>query len=310
MGWTTLGHTPLQVAVFALVVAGTVTRAQAQPASWVPTGSWVADAQGCKLWTPSPAKSGPVQWSGACEAGHAQGAGELRLPGGTTVSGTFVNGRLDGQGSIDFANGDRFVGLLREGVAAGSGRYTWAKGDSYEGEFASGQPWGQGDYRHADGSVYSGAFVRGMPSGRGRLTLSTGLGYDGQFETGTPTTPGAFFRKDGPAPEDSLDTRIQLSLRYAATQLATSARARVSAATICRAMPAPRLPVVNWKGKALYKVVATVTDGKVTAMQATALVPGVPLEVRREFLASVESALRAYDCPGNHVFEQEFQFGL
>lgn len=343
----------------AVLLGATVAPAQMVDAL-PPTGQWVADAEGCKVWAPRAVTGVTVQWRGACDAGLAEGPGELRwmamgrvvslyqgdmkagrrngqgvltltngmgyeggfaddqfngpgvlrMPGGSTTRGQFVAGRAEGPGRIEHANGDRYEGQLRRGVASGAGRYDWAQGDRYEGEFAGGQPSGTGEYRFADGSVYTGAFVQGVPAGRGRLVLASGVGFEGAFASGAPSSAGAFFRTDGTAVENSPELRTQLSLRYARTPSAPSARSAVTAAMVCRTMARPNIPALHWKGTARYRALATVKQGKVTAVEITVMTDGIPREANRALAMSIEQALRAYDCPGDHVFEQEFQFAL
>ena len=69
------------------------------------------------------------------------------------------------------------------------------------------------------------------------------------------------------------------------------------------------MPAVNWSGNALYKVLATVKAGRVSSIEVTPLRGGVDRKAQRAFIASIESTLKeSYECPGDHVFEQEFQF--
>lgn len=350
-------------------------------ASDCPAEDWIADAQGCKVLNVRPVPNTSVQWSGGCQAGLAEGKGQLRwlvdgkpatsyegemkagrysgpgvlttatgiryegefadglyagrgklsLPSGLVQQGEFSAGRIDGactltwpkgdryegrcrlglaqgEGQLRFSNRDLYAGAFRHGQPSGQGEYRWAGGDTYQGEFRSGKPWGTGEYRFADGSRYGGNFSDGLPSGRGRVELPDGLGYEGNFESGNPTTPGAFFKMGGTAPDDSLMLRMQLALRYAQVSEVPVARRFASPQTLCRTMPSPQLPVVNWKGEALYKVVGTIRGGRVVGIEVTPLRPGVDPLAQRAFVASIEQALQTYDCPGEHVFEQEFQF--
>lgn len=249
-------------------------------------------------------------YRGEFVAGRFEGACKLSWASGNQYDGECKSGRLEGTGKIQFANGDRYAGAMHAGWPSGQGRYTWSRGDSYEGAFLAGKPVGTGEYRFADGSHYEGSFSDGLPSGRGRLELVDGLGYEGNFESGNPTTPGAFFKVGGVSPEDSLQQRMRLTLPYAKPQSLDAFRQYTSVGMVCRVMTRPQLPVVNWKGQALYKMVATVRNGSVVAMEVTSLRAGVDPTAQRELIASIERATKTYDCPGNHVFEQEFQFVL
>jgi periplasmic protein TonB len=87
--------------------------------------------------------------------------------------------------------------------------------------------------------------------------------------------------------------------------------AKITAAMVCTKMSKPELPSVNWSGEALYKAVATVKAGRVTAVEITSLRGGVDRKAQRALVQAIESTLRdTYECPGDHVFEQEFQFKI
>jgi len=87
--------------------------------------------------------------------------------------------------------------------------------------------------------------------------------------------------------------------------------AKITAGMVCTKMGKPDMPSVSWSGEALYKVVATVKAGRVAAIEVTSLRSGVDRKAQRALIASIESTLKeTYECPGDHVFEQEFQFKL
>lgn len=50
--------------------------------------------------------------------------------------------------------------------------------------------------------------------------------------------------------------------------------------------------------------------GRGVGIEVTPLRAGVDPLAQRAFVSSIEQALKTYDCPGDHVFEQEFQFVL
>jgi periplasmic protein TonB len=86
---------------------------------------------------------------------------------------------------------------------------------------------------------------------------------------------------------------------------------KITAGMVCTKMGRPELPSVNWSGDALYKVTATVKAGRVTAIEVQSLRSGVDRKAQRALIASIEATLRdTYECPGDHVFEQEFQFRI
>ncbi|KQV89051.1 MULTISPECIES: hypothetical protein [unclassified Roseateles] len=85
----------------------------------------------------------------------------------------------------------------------------------------------------------------------------------------------------------------------------------VKAAMVCTKMGKPEMPSVNWSGEALYKAIATVKAGRVTAVEITSQRGGVDRKAQRALIQAIEATLRdTYECPGDHVFEQEFQFKI
>jgi periplasmic protein TonB len=87
--------------------------------------------------------------------------------------------------------------------------------------------------------------------------------------------------------------------------------AKITAGMVCTKMGKPEMPSVNWSGEALYKAVATVKAGRVTAVEITSLRGGVDRKAQRALVQAIEATLRdSYECPGDHVFEQEFQFKI
>ena len=85
----------------------------------------------------------------------------------------------------------------------------------------------------------------------------------------------------------------------------------VKAAMVCTKMGKPELPSVNWSGEALYKAIATVKAGRVTSVEITPLRGGVDRKAQRAMTQAITQTLQdTYECPGDHVFEQEFQFKI
>lgn len=85
----------------------------------------------------------------------------------------------------------------------------------------------------------------------------------------------------------------------------------VTPRSVCTKMGTPEAPSVNWSGEALFKVIATVKAGRVVATEVRALRGGFDAKTRRALQSAIESTLRdSYECPGNHQFEQEFQFRI
>ena len=86
---------------------------------------------------------------------------------------------------------------------------------------------------------------------------------------------------------------------------------KVTAGMVCTKMGKPEVPSVNWSGEALYKAVATVKAGRVTSVEITPLRGGVDRKAQRAMTQAITQTLQdTYECPGDHVFEQEFQFKI
>ena len=68
---------------------------------------------------------------------------------------------------------------------------------------------------------------------------------------------------------------------------------------------------MSWSGEAAFRVVGTVKAGRVTGVDIQALRGNLDGKSRRALQSAISSALRdSYECPGDHVFEQEFQFRI
>lgn len=280
-------------------------------------------------------------YDGDMKAGRASGQGVLTTAAGVRYEGGFVGGQLEGQcaivwqsglrydgecragspdgrGQMRYANGDHFRGDVSGGVLQGQGRYVWARGDAYKGDFRGGVMAGNGDYRFADGSRYVGGFSGNRPSGQGRVVLPNGLGYEGPFEHGVPTGDSRFFKPGEAALADSPQHRDRLSLAYAEPQVAfvqvtqvqrPVVHRYVSSHSVCRSMGQPQVAPLNWSGEALYEAVAEVKDGSVVSVALKALKPAGNPTAQARLEEAIERALRqTYECPGNHVFVQQFQF--
>lgn len=96
----------------------------------------------------------------------------------------------------------------------------------------------------------------------------------------------------------------------AALLLAMSAQAQ-EAAPICK-VPQPKVSNVEWRGHAAYQAKAQVQDGRVVGMvEITSLKGGVDRRAQRMLAQAIDAAVRRATCqPGEHVFEQRFDFDL
>ena len=84
---------------------------------------------------------------------------------------------------------------------------------------------------------------------------------------------------------------------------------KITAAMVCTKRGTPEMPSVSFDGEALYKVIATVKAGRVVSTEVTSLRGGIDRKAQRALIAAIDSTLKeTYECPGDHVFEQEFVF--
>nr|WP_305800533.1 hypothetical protein [Shinella sp. XGS7] len=87
--------------------------------------------------------------------------------------------------------------------------------------------------------------------------------------------------------------------------------AKITAGMVCTKMGKPEVPAVNWSGEALYRATATVKSGRVVGVEIASLRGGVDRRAQRALVQAITDTLKdTYECPGDHVFEQEFQFRI
>ncbi len=96
----------------------------------------------------------------------------------------------------------------------------------------------------------------------------------------------------------------------AAALLAVAAQAQ-QAAPLCKAPP-PDVSNVEWRGQAAYLAKAAVKDGRIAGLvEITSLKGGIDRRAQRQLIQAIDAAVRRATCaPGNHVFEQRFDFDL
>ncbi|MEJ5999319.1 hypothetical protein [Paucibacter soli] len=85
------------------------------------------------------------------------------------------------------------------------------------------------------------------------------------------------------------------------------------AASYCSKMANPEVPVIRWVGDARFTLLAEVKDGKVRDIQYTEIKTSRAIQATAllGLMGSIEVALRqGYECPGDHVFKQEFLFRI
>ncbi|MCE4536915.1 ABC transporter substrate-binding protein [Pelomonas sp. P7] len=130
-----------------------------------------------------------------------------------------------------------------------------------------------------------------------------------EFQVTAPAPPAPAIQSTQVAPPAVAEVRPAPPPAPAAPPAAKPAK--ITAGMVCTKMGKPEMPSVNWSGEALYKAVATVKSGRVTAVEITSLRGGVDRKAQRALVQAIEQTLRdTYECPGDHVFEQEFQFKI
>jgi|GEM_PF-506678 len=139
-------------------------------------GTWIADANGCKIWEPTPGKNETVTWSGACVNGYADGTGTLQsIVNGalfSTYDGNLAGGKQEGKGSTLYANGDRYEGSYVNGQFEGLGMIQYASGIRYEGSWKAGKYDGIGKITTRDKQVTESEFKAGNRVGPSRTSES------------------------------------------------------------------------------------------------------------------------------------------
>ena len=131
-----------------------------------------------------------------------------------------------------------------------------------------------------------------------------------EFQVTAPAPPAPPIQSTQVAPPATAEIRPQPAPVPAAPP-APKAPTKVTAGMVCTKMGKPEMPSVNWSGEALYKAVATVKAGRVSSVEITSLRGGVDRKAQRALIQAIEATLRdTYECPGDHVFEQEFQFKI
>jgi len=131
-----------------------------------------------------------------------------------------------------------------------------------------------------------------------------------EFQVTAPAPPAPAIASTQVAPPAVSEIRPAPAAAPAAP-VAAPRPAKVTAGMVCTKMGKLEAPSVNWSGEALYKAVATVKAGRVTSVEITALRGGVDRKAQRTLTQAISQHLQeTYECPGDHVFEQEFKFKI
>jgi protein TonB len=92
--------------------------------------------------------------------------------------------------------------------------------------------------------------------------------------------------------------------------LLTMAAQAQQASPVCK-VPPPKVAGVVWQGQAAYMAKAHVADGRVRMVEIRSLTDRIDRRTQRMLTTAIDTALRRATCePGNHVFEQRFDFDL
>ncbi|MEJ6007638.1 hypothetical protein WG899_18980 [Paucibacter sp. AS339] len=289
----------------------------------------LADGTGQRQW--SVGGKPIVSFVGPVKAGRAEGQGILRLPGGGVYEGDFkdglrqghavlrggngfiyegdfVGGKPSGAGKARFGNGDSYEGGYRAGYMDGEGQYRWAQGDVYQGQFSASRPAGQGELRFTRGGVYRGDFVAGRAQGKGVALSPEGNRYTGEFLDGLPTGQGVITTAAGEVKNPPLAVALLSEFSFAFPSTAVYVRPG-NASMFCTKMSRPAIPLLNWTGQARYLAQATIRGGRVVSIKLQTLVDPKNEHVNASLTDAITRVLHeGYECPGDHVIEQEFQF--
>lgn len=131
-----------------------------------------------------------------------------------------------------------------------------------------------------------------------------------EFQVTAPAPPAPAIQSTQVAPPAVAELRPQPAPTPAAPPAPVKPKV-ITAGMVCTKMGKPEMPSVNWSGEALYKAVATVKSGRVVAVEITSLRGGVDRKAQRALTQAIQQTLQdTYECPGDHVFEQEFQFKI
>lgn len=150
--------------------------------------------------------------------------------------------------------------------------------------------------RGAPALPYIGTLVGGVRQGKGALRLANGALLESDYVDGKSMGPTRLVSTGGEHRDLMQPSRSDITGK---------------AEEVCTRVGRPDVPVMDWKGHAAYSVLAVVKDGRVVSVEARALQGGIPRNVQRALVSAIQQALQhRYECPGDHVFEQRFDFNF
>lgn len=131
-----------------------------------------------------------------------------------------------------------------------------------------------------------------------------------EFQVTAPAPPAPPIQSTQVAPPVS-DVRPQPPV-VAAAPPPPARTGPVKAGVACPKRPQPEVPSVgNFSGEASFKALATVKSGRIVAVEVTKIAGNVDRKAVRAFAASIESAMKEYECQGSDMqVEQEFVFKI
>ena len=85
----------------------------------------------------------------------------------------------------------------------------------------------------------------------------------------------------------------------------------VKASMVCTKIGKPEMPALNWVGTAEFKAIATVKAGRVVSAEIQVIHGASDRKAQRALINVIQTTLaETYECPGDHVFEQDFVFTM
>ncbi|CAD8155152.1 unnamed protein product [Paramecium octaurelia] len=136
----------------------------------------------------------------------------IKLIGGNSYNGEWLNSLPDGKGRYSFSDSSYYQGDFMRGLFHGKGEfkrqwqynkmhgqgtYNYNNGCKYEGSWERDLPNGQGIEWYVNGSVYVGTFLNGIKHGTGKLTFNVGEIYEGEFQFDNFNGQGIYRWQDG-----------------------------------------------------------------------------------------------------------------
>lgn len=132
-----------------------------------------------------------------------------------------------------------------------------------------------------------------------------------EFQVTAPAPPAPAIQSTQVAPPAVESIKPAPAPVAAAAPAPPARKGPVTAGMVCTKMGKLEAPAVNWSGEALYKATATVKAGRVTSVEFAALRGGVDRKAQRQLTQAIADHLKdTYECPGDHIFEQEFHFKI